>query len=233
MNWVVPQWTLRLLVGISACSIAAGLATERTAWAAERPFTVNLLSSLAGFSSSLAFASVVLNRISRRQYWSAELDRRTRAAMTLERTRRDLATYFDLLHRRAVADQLRERAASLRGRGDSGEDDEAPWMTKPDAYADLEAHVADLVQLEQRLVFVADGELIYRCDRLARKWQAFSEVSSGESDGAEAREPSVDLIFSGIDLAEAFDSLGEWILQAPDRKMKAAVLTQAFRSDLG
>ena len=66
MNWVVPRWALVVLIGIALSSVAVGLVVEQTTWAAEHPFTLDLLSSLAGFGASLAFASVILNRIARR-----------------------------------------------------------------------------------------------------------------------------------------------------------------------
>lgn len=231
MNRVVPRWALAALLGISVCSIVAGFVSEQTAWALEHPFTINLLSSLGGFGASLVFASIVLNRITRRQYWSAELDRRTRAAITLDHARRDLTRFFDLSQRLPLIDQLRDRTGPPTT-PDADPGGEASWATRPEAYSDLKAHVANAVILEQRLSFVADGELIYRCDRLARKWAAFSEVCNQQLTAVGVQQPSEVLISTGIELASALDSLSKWILHAPDRPMKAAVQQHIFRSDL-
>jgi hypothetical protein len=229
---VVPRWVLGALLGVAVCALVGGFAAERTTWAASRPFTLNLLSSLASFSTSLVFVSLFLNRMVRRQYWSAELDRRTRAAMTIELARRDLGRFFDLVQRRPVIDQLHERRFMIDGPAGEPDEPEVLWITRPSSYSDLEKRVVELANLEQRLAFVADGELIYRCDRLSRKWSAFEIEADENANSTEPAEPSEELIGCGIELAEALDSLRKWILQAPDRRMRTAVEEQAFRSDL-
>ncbi|MDO8392494.1 MAG: hypothetical protein Q7V57_18625 [Actinomycetota bacterium] len=230
MNWIVPRWALALLVGVALSSIVVGLLVEGTEWAADRPFTINLLSALAGFAASLTFASLVLNRIARRQYWSAELDRRTRATITLEAAARHLAGFFDLLPTRAIDVQLRELHKDLLRT--EQEDAGCVNPVDPAVYSELSEAIHESSRLDERLAFVADGELIYRVDRLGRKWKAFEEAVEAGSYARVAQPPSAQLVISGVAVAEALVSVRRWVYEAPDRKMRSAVHAQAFRSDL-
>lgn len=236
MNLVIPRWALGVLALTSAFATAMGLLIEQSSWADHHPFLINLLSSLATFGASLCFAALVLNRIIRRQYWSAELDRRTRAVSVVEFARRHLAVTMGISAAQGVTPQLRERMAALRlGDGPqeehNGEVVAAPQIDRS-SVEQLRKEVIDCVGLEHRLAFASDGDLIYRTDRLARKWDEFEHAWATLSGPRCADEQLGALYLKALAVSEALDDLQTWMLHAPDRRMRAAVAEGAFRSDL-
>lgn len=228
MTAPVPRWVIVALAITFLVAFALGIAIEGGDWASSHPFSVNLFSSLAGFTASAVFASVVVNRLTRSRYWAAELDARTTTAMETEFLVRDLVSLFGESTASSGPMDVLQDVSKRVLQPDPGT---RPVGVTPELFPEIEDLLTDLEDASIRFPFLSDPEVLYRANRLGRKGRRLRSVwHTWSQDSAIAVTP--DLVDAAIEVAHAAIELRTWAQTAPDKKMRRAVIDQAFRSDL-
>ena len=228
MTTPVPQWVIGALCAVFAATFSIGIALEGGQWSDSHPFSVNLLSSLAGFTASGIFAAIVVNRLARGRYWEAELDARTTTALETEFLLRDLVSLFE--ESTATRGPI-EALQNIQERACREDTPGSAVRVDADVVLEIEELLAALAETSDRFSFLADPDLLYRSNRLARKGRRLKAVWR-ERPATGTEQADCAIVACAIEVAVAADELRSWAHSAPNRRMRQAVLDRALRSDL-